>query len=69
MISTIGVILILLKEIKTLDVYDHIFTFTFDLLDQSYPVRFCNTVTEEVVLLIHEKASAGIGFFRFCSVY
>ena len=69
MISTIGVIPMLLKEIKTLDVYDHIFTFPFDLFDQSYRLRFCKTVTEEVVLLIHEKASAGIGFFRYCSVY
>lgn len=69
MISTIGVIPMLLKEIKTLKVYDHIFTSTVDLLDRSYPVRFCNTVTEEVVFLVYEKATAGIGFFRNCSVY
>ena len=51
MISTIEAILRLLKEIKTLNVYDHIFTFTFDLLDRSYPIRIYKTVTEEVVLL------------------
>ena len=69
MTSTIGAILTLLIEIKTLKLYDHIFTFPFDLFDQSYPLRFCNMVTEEVVLLSYEKASAGIGFFWYCSVY
>ena len=68
MISTIGVIHTLLKEIKTLDLYDHIFTFPLDLPDQSYSVRFCATVTEEVVLLSYEKAFARIGFFRYCTV-